>query len=78
MSGIEQVAWNITCTDTFKSKLLRAEIPGYLFGGKKKERKKIDCSRISLGRRFTDHLFAEKRKKRRPVHSRERALNIKA
>lgn len=42
MSGIEQVTWNITCTDTFKSKLLslRAEILGYLFGGKKKKIKK--------------------------------------
>lgn len=63
MSGIEQVTWNITCTDTFKSKLLslRAEILGYLFGEKKKKNKEKkstaaryrwdDVSRITCSRR---------------------------
>lgn len=35
------MTWNITCTDTFKSKLLflRAGIFGYLFEKKKKKKK---------------------------------------
>lgn len=54
------MTWNITCTDTFKSKLLflRAGIFGYLFEKKKKEKKSTaagyrwdDVSRITRSRR---------------------------